>query len=389
MAVDQEPDHRVRFVESLDEDAFRKIVLMPLLSRLGYREIIEYHGGSAEKGKDIICWYVDPMERRRYVALVIKKGDIHGAVGKAGNASEVLHQVQQTFNEPYRDIYALATLRVNECIIATTGRIKNTAIESISGSLAVTNLDRIIQFVDRHRVVDLVTMHMPEFWLNDQYTLALLHELRGPLSSIAASAANILHIAGGDVDETARVRRAAERIAADAEIAQRLAERQYELRNPGSRLRPEQVDIRPELERAVSEYGRFFHRRPQQTVSLKVSADLGRILLDRRAFRQVMFNLLENAFRYGLRDGPIEVVGLHAAPHVIIRVRNQGPGVKPNHEELIFQPFYTASPEGPGLGLYVARKLIQAMGGELRLTRLADPTEFSVYLPTKLEEKAR
>jgi hypothetical protein len=96
MATEQEPDHRLRFVESLDEDAFRKIVLVPLLSRLGYREIVEYHGGSAEKGKDIVCWYDDPMESRRYVALVVKKGDIHGAVGKKGNASEVLYQVQQT-----------------------------------------------------------------------------------------------------------------------------------------------------------------------------------------------------------------------------------------------------------------------------------------------------
>ena len=389
MVVEGVADHRLQFVETLDEDAFRKIILVPLLSRLGYREIIEYHGGSAEKGKDIICWYYDPMERRRYVALVVKKGDIHGVVGKSGNASEVLYQVQQTLNEPYRDIYALAELRVDECIIATTGRIKNTAIESISGSLTITNLDRTIRFMDQHRVIDLITKHMPEFWLNEQYTLALLHELRGPLSSISASAANLLSLAGRNKLDTGWLRRTAERIAADAEVAQQLAERQYELRNPGSRMRPELVDFRLELEIAVREFGRILRRDRSQSVSLNISADIGRIMLDRRAFKQVMFNLIENAFRSGSGDGPIQIVGFHTLPHVIIRVQNHGPGVAPNHEELIFQPFYIASPQGPGLGLYVARKLVQAMKGELRLTRLANPTEFSVYLPTAIEERER
>lgn len=388
MATEQEPDHRLRFVESLDEDAFRKIVLVPLLSRLGYREIVEYHGGSAEKGKDIVCWYYDPMERRRYVAVVVKRGDIHGAVGKGGNASEVLYQVQQSLNEAYRDIYGLAELRIDECIIATTGRIKNTAIESISGTLAATNLDRVMRLVDQHRLVDLVTKHMPEFWLNEQYTLVLLHELRGPLSSIAASAHNLLGLAKRDGVDARRLHLTAERIAADAEIAQQLAERQYELRNPGSRMRPERVDLRSELQRAVTEYGRLLRRRRTQSVSLNVSDDVGPVMLDRRAFRQVMFNLLENAFRYGLQGGSIEVIAVRASPHQIIRVRNQGPGVAPNHEEIIFQPFYTASPSGPGLGLYVARKLVEGMNGQLRLTRTADPTEFSIYLSEALWEQA-
>jgi signal transduction histidine kinase len=230
---------------------------------------------------------------------------------------------------------------------------------------------------------------MPEFWLNEQYTLALLHELRGPLSSIAASAANLLRLAKGDAVDARRLRLTAERIAGDAEIAQQLAERQYELRNPGSRMRPGRLDFRSELEIAVSEYGRLLRRRRSQKVSLNISDDVGALVLDRRAFKQVMFNLLENAFRYGVRDGPIEVLGVRASPHVIVRVRNQGPGVPPNHEELIFQPFYTASPQGPGLGLYVARKLVQAMGGELRLTRTADPTEFSIYFLESLGDLKR
>jgi hypothetical protein len=45
----QVEDYRHQYLSSLSEETFRQVVLIPLLSRLGYREIIEYHGGSSEK----------------------------------------------------------------------------------------------------------------------------------------------------------------------------------------------------------------------------------------------------------------------------------------------------------------------------------------------------
>ena len=62
-----------------------------------------------------------------------------------------------------------------------------------------------------------------------------------------------------------------ERIAADAEIAQQLAERQYELCNPGSNISPERVDLEVELRAAVTKIGRLFRRDRSQQVSLKVA----------------------------------------------------------------------------------------------------------------------
>lgn len=380
MATDQNRDHRIQFIQSIDEDAFRKIVLLPLLTHLGYREVIEYHGGSAEKGKDIICWYHDPMERRRHVALVVKRGDIHGAVGKAGNASEIMYQVQQALNEPYRDIYELSELRIDECIVVATGQIKNSAIESISGSMSAGNLDRIMQFMDQRRVVDLITRHMPQFWMNDQYTLMLLHELRAPLSSIAASASRLMTLGKKEPVDASRLLRTAERIAADAETAHLLAERQYELRSPGSHVSPHEMEVRPELETAVSEFRRLFMRGDRHKITLEASDCLGRAHLDRRALRLAMYNLLENAVRFGERQSEIKVLAVRAPPHVIIRVRNEGIGIDADHEEAVFQPFYTHSSDRPGLGLYVARGLVEGMGGQIRLTNRSAPTEFSIYL---------
>lgn len=371
-------DHRVQFLLSLDEESFRQIILIPLLTRLGYREVIEYHGGSTEKGKDIICWYSDPMESRRYVALVVKKGDIHGSVGKRGSASEILFQIQQALNEPYRDIYDLKELRIDECIVATTGKIKNTAIESISGSIRASNLDRILRFIDGGRLIDLITKHMPEFWLNDQWYMTMLHEMRGPLSSIANSAAMLQKYS--EKLDTSKLKDIAGRIASHAEIAHMLTERQFVFGMKETSVHPSMTNIASEIKKNINDFQSIFGSRMGNKIELSIKGELGAAFIDRRAFRQVMFNVMDNATKYSQRNKEIKVVVDQNGPQLIVRVRNFGQGISPNFEELIFQPFYTASPHGPGLGLYIARKLLFAMEGDIRVTRLADPTEISLYL---------
>ena len=99
-------DNREEYLQSLSEDQLRNIVLIPLLTQIGFADVIEYHG-SVEKGKDIICRFRDMLGEVRYVGVVVKRTDIHGAVGKTGSAGEVLLQVQQTFDQPYTDIFDL------------------------------------------------------------------------------------------------------------------------------------------------------------------------------------------------------------------------------------------------------------------------------------------
>jgi hypothetical protein len=126
--------------------------------------VIEHHGGSAEKGKDIIGYYEGLLGEHRYVCVVAKVGDIHGSVSKRGSASEVLFQAEQALSEPYTDVYTLQEVRMDECWVMTTGEIKNTAIDSIRGTLAKSNLDKLVRFIDGKRLVELVSLYMPGFW---------------------------------------------------------------------------------------------------------------------------------------------------------------------------------------------------------------------------------
>lgn len=90
-----------------------------------------------------------------------------------------------------------------------------------------------------------------------------------------------------------------------------------------------------------------------------------------QALRRVLDNLLGNALRYGA--GPIRL-GLAREPGtLLLRVDDAGPGIPADQLEAVFQPFFRLEASrnretgGSGLGLYIARDLVQRMGGSLRL----------------------
>jgi len=111
-----------------------------------------------------------------------------------------------------------------------------------------------------------------------------------------------------------------------------------------------------------------------------------------RYLRNIIFNLLSNAVKYSpfATPQPIQIIGEMTASSVEIRVKNFGIGVPKGEENLIFErerrgsnAFQTAV-VGSGMGLYISRKLARLLGGDVLLSRRADPTEFVVQLPLKL-----
>jgi len=123
------------------------------------------------------------LNQRHYVAVVVKRRNIHGAVGKSGNVSEVLYQVEQALNEPFSDIYDVTPADISECWVITSGEIKNTALESIRGRLHKSNLDKITRMIDVHKLIDLINEHMPDFWFYDRILLSAAHDMRSLISA--------------------------------------------------------------------------------------------------------------------------------------------------------------------------------------------------------------
>jgi two-component system sensor histidine kinase HydH len=80
---------------------------------------------------------------------------------------------------------------------------------------------------------------------------------------------------------------------------------------------------------------------------------------------------------------PINVdLDIHADGYLVIEVRDRGEGIAPGEEERVFEPFYTRRVKGTGLGLALARRIVEGHGGTITARNQPDGgAVFSVRLP--------
>lgn len=102
---------------------------------------------------------------------------------------------------------------------------------------------------------------------------------------------------------------------------------------------------------------------------------------------QVLNNLVGNAIKYSPQGGEVTVTARRVDDDVAIEIADQGPGIAPQERELIFEPFrrgenVDASIPGAGIGLSVARRIVEAHGGRLELdSTVGRGSTFRVSLP--------
>jgi signal transduction histidine kinase len=104
------------------------------------------------------------------------------------------------------------------------------------------------------------------------------------------------------------------------------------------------------------------------------------------AVLQILGNLVDNACKYGPEDRPVWLVGERDGHEVVLAVEDDGAGVPVEERERIFERFTRLEPgRGLGLGLYIARQLARAQGGDLLVTdaRVAGGARFELRLPLR------
>jgi two-component system, OmpR family, sensor kinase len=206
------------------------------------------------------------------------------------------------------------------------------------------------------------------------------HELRTPLTSIRGYADLFGYAAAHSPEERdkhlARLRAEATRMSALLDDLLLLA--RLDADEPGTPLRLADTDL-AELARQAANAFRAGHPEHPLTVNL-VSV---RLRLDPLRLRQVLDNLLTNAAMHTPAGTPVSI---EVSALAEVRVVDAGPGIPVADQDRIFERFYrvdkTRSRDhgGSGLGLAVARSLVQAHGGTLTLNSRPGSTAFSIKL---------
>ena len=200
-------------------------------------------------------------------------------------------------------------------------------------------------------------------------TASIAHEIRNPLSSIG-HAADLLGeedagAAGSETRLVAIIRDNVDRI-------DRMVQEVLYL-NRRDRAQPEAIEPRAYLQNFVREFCAV-EKVPEATVALDVRTTQ-RLGFDRQHLDQVLWNLVRNAWRHGRRlPGSIRlaVAPASASAMLALDVLDDGPGVTPEVQAHLFEPFLTTDAQGTGLGLYIARELCEGNGA--RLEYLDDST---------------
>jgi signal transduction histidine kinase len=207
----------------------------------------------------------------------------------------------------------------------------------------------------------------------NNFVAAVTHELKTPLTSIRMYGEMLRD--GMVSDEAVRHEYYAT-ITAEGERLTRLINNVMEhgkLRQ-GQRL-PELAPCQVEdVLREVVELMTPHIQREGFAVDVHVEPGLPAVELDADAFKQVLFNVIDNALKYGRGAGPHRVELYCGAEHgrVVVRVRDHGPGVAEAQLEAIFEPFFRGGDEltrrqkGTGIGLSLVRDLVELMHGEVR-----------------------
>src|SRR5438093_188664 len=135
--------------------------------------------------------------------------------------------------------------------------------------------------------------------------------------------------------------------------------------------------------------------RKEVTVATEVDSDGGRVLADRAQLLQVLLNLTINAFEAmsAMRPGARRVV-IHAGRNengeIVVSVRDSGPGLPEGIVDQLFEPFFSTKAEGTGMGLAIARSIVEAHGGALSGENCdGGGACFTVRLPEARDDKSK
>lgn len=118
-----------------------------------------------------------------------------------------------------------------------------------------------------------------------------------------------------------------------------------------------------------------------------IPSDLPTANLDPKRMAQAIGNLLSNAIKYTPEGGRVGISAGTIKTETWLAVKDSGPGISPEDEERIFEAFYRSRrdrrfPQGLGLGLTIARDLVEAHGGHVELvSEPGEGSQFTIYLP--------
>jgi signal transduction histidine kinase len=205
-----------------------------------------------------------------------------------------------------------------------------------------------------------------------ELTASLAHQLNQPLTGIMSNAQAALRMLARTPPDVLKIREALSDVVDADKRAKEVIQRLHEL------LRKGELDMTiVDVDHAIRDITTLVAD-DALTRNIRIRLDLGSeprlVKGDRVQLQQVVLNLLLNAMEAIGEDHVAERLVAIGSQYlgrdtVVVSVRDTGAGISDNANDLLFEPFYTTKPTGMGMGLAIARSIVESHGGRISMRR--------------------
>ena len=225
--------------------------------------------------------------------------------------------------------------------------------------------------------------------LKDDFISTVTHELRTPLTSIRAFTEILLDTPDVEVEQRKKFLGI---ITKEAERLTRLINQVLDLAKIESGKADwveSGVDMKEVISDTLAAMSQLFKEKNIK-VEARLPEKVSTVTVDLDRMVQVMLNLLSNAVKFcDAANGRVEIALAEREGCLWVDVRDNGRGISPEDQEIIFQKFHqvgdalTDKPHGSGLGLHISRQIVEHFGGRMWVeSRVGGGARFSFTLPT-------
>jgi two-component system, NtrC family, sensor kinase len=204
----------------------------------------------------------------------------------------------------------------------------------------------------------------------------LAHEIRNPLAGIAG----VVEVMGRELPQESSSRAVLPEVQGEIQHIQTI------LNDLLAYARPRPPDFHPADLNATIEQAVFLARQQVRTKPIEISfepqGNLPEVVHDPVLIQQVVLNLLLNGIQAIPNQGKIEIQARREGEFAVVRIADTGRGIAPDSLSKIFKPFFTTRKEGTGLGLSLAKGIVESHKGKIEVT--SEPghgAQFEVWLP--------
>jgi PAS domain S-box-containing protein len=312
-------------------------------------------------------WGFDPLEG-------IPRREVWGRRVHSDDRNRVSEELQEALRQKrdyaieYRIVLPDGTIKHLRSIGHPSYSAAGEFIEVVGTTIDVTERKRAEAEREQLRQLETDLAHLNRLGVMGELTASLAHEILHPIATArnnARAGMRFLELKPPNLDETME---ALACVVRDADRAKDIVGR---IRDHIKKSPPrnELFDLNEAIDEVIVMVRHAIDRH-RVGVYTKLKDGLLSVRGDRVQLQQVVLNLILNAVEAmsSVEEGPRKLL-ISTAPSenngILVAVRDSGPGIDPEHLDLVFKPFHTTKPSGMGMGLSICKSIIAAHGGRL------------------------